>query len=369
MPSKKKVLERKSSLQASKAAMPYAAAGLTLAQLAEMTQCHLVGNPKYIVDGVADLESATERDASFFSNARYAEAMLRSKAGVVFVDEVAKREEGRNYLVSNNPSQAFQKWIDHLHPPRKSPSGFVGVHPTAVIHPTAVLEEGVTVGPHAVIDEEVRVGKGTFIGAGVYIGPSSTVGSDCILHPRVTVREECQIGNRVILQPGAVIGSCGFGYLTGKDGRHTKLNQVGSVILEDDVEIGANTTIDRARFKATRVSQGTKIDNLVQIGHGVIVGEHNIIVAQTGIAGSTTTGKWVVLAGQVAIAGHLHLSDGVTVAGKSGVTKSLAAGKYNGIPAIPVEEYNRKEVYLRNIKKYVLLLKKLAKLANVSVEE
>lgn len=176
----------------------------------------------------------------------------------------------------------------------------------------------------------------------------------------MTVRELCIIGNRVILQPGVVVGSCGFGYITDKQGRHTKLNQLGNVIIEDDVEIGANTTIDRSRFKNTEIRRGTKIDNLVQIGHGVILGEDNIIVAQTGIAGSSKLGKNVILAGHVAVAGHLQICDRVVVAGCSGVTKSITeAGKYGGVPAVPLQEYNRNAVYLRNIEASIQKIKEL----------
>lgn len=333
----------------------------SLKDLAAFTNSKLVGNPDNIITGVADLETATAQDGSFFSNPRYQQALKGSNAGVIFVDSQTPLLEGKNFLISDQPSRAFQQLVDALHPPRKFPSGFKGIHPSAVIHDTAQLEDGVSVGPHAVVDENVKIGAGTFIGAGSYIGPDTTIGHSCLIHPRVVIREGCIIGNRVIIQPGAIIGSCGFGYITDKQGRHVKLNQVGNVLIEDDVEIGANTTIDRARFKNTQVSQGSKIDNLVQLGHGVIVGPHNIIVAQTGIAGSTSTGRHVVLAGQVAVAGHLHLSDGVTVAGKSGVSKSLPAGKYGGIPATPLQEYNRNQVFLRNIEQYVEQLRALAK--------
>lgn len=340
----------------------------TLKELAELTNSRLVGSPDYEISDVADLENASPEHASFLSNPRYLQMMQNSKAGVVFVDKEAPQIEGRNYLISENPSKAFQKLIDTIHPPRIHPTGFTGIHTSAVIHPTAKLSEGVSVGPHAVIDEGACIGARSFIGAGSYIGPETQVGEDCLIHARVVIRENCVIGNRVIIQPGAVIGSCGFGYLT-EQGKHIKLNQVGYVEIEDDVEIGANTTIDRARFQCTRVGKGTKIDNLVQLGHAVRLGQHNIIVAQTGIAGSTTTGKYVVLAGQVAIAGHLHMEDGVTVAGKSGVTKSLPSGKYGGIPAMKIEEYNRNQVFLRNIEKYVkrieALEKKLADLEDV----
>lgn len=332
----------------------------SLQELATLTNSKLIGNPSHLICEVADLEGALSTDASFLANMRYLQAMKNSQAGVIFVDEQVPLIDGKNYLVSEQPSRAFQQLIDILHPQQAHPSGFSGIHPSAIIHPTARLEEGVTISPQAVIDEGVKIGAHTFIGAGAYVGPHTTIGQHCLIHARVVIRENCAIGNRVILQPGAVIGSCGFGYTPDKQGRHIKLNQVGNVLIEDDVEIGANATIDRARFKSTRIGQGSKIDNLVQIGHGVFIGPHNIIVAQTGIAGSTTTGKYVVLAGQVAVAGHLHLEDGVTVAGKSGVSKSLAAGKkYGGIPAVPLEQYNRHQIFLRRIEAYADQIKEM----------
>lgn len=333
---------------------------LKLKELAELTESQLIGNSDHEINGVADLETATSKQASFLSNPRYLQAMKHSKAGVIFIDHETERSEGVNYLLSNHPSKAFQRLIDFIHPSSNAPSGFTGIHSTAVIHASAQIGSQVTIGPHAVIDEGVKIGNGTFIGAGSYIGQNTHIGENCLVHPNVTIRENCSLGNRVIIQPGAVIGSCGFGYITEK-GCHIKLNQVGKVEVEDDVEIGANTTIDRARFQSTKVGKGSKIDNLVQLGHAVQLGEHNIIVSQTGIAGSTTTGKYVVLAGQVAVAGHLHLDDAVTVAGKSGVSKSLSTGKYGGIPAIKLEDYNRQQVYLRNIEKYVKRLESLEK--------
>lgn len=331
----------------------------TLQELAQLTNCRLAGNPNTLIREVADLESATPSDASFLSNPRYKQAMLKSKAGVIFIDEQTPLDNNKNYLISNQPSRAFQQLVDLLHPQRKHPSGFVGIHPSAVIHESARIGEGVSIGPHAVIDEGVSIGPRTFIGAGTYVGPQSTIGSDCIIYPKVTIREECLIGNRVVIQPGAVIGSCGFGFTTDKQGKHAKLNQVGNVKIEDDVEIGANTTIDRARFKSTVIGEGTKIDNLVQIAHGVVIGQYNLLVAQTGISGSASTGKYVVLGGQSAVAGHLHLADGVMAAGKSGITKSLKKGKYGGFPAAPLAEHNRNEVYLRNIENYIKKIKEL----------
>ena len=331
----------------------------TLNELAALTHSKLVGNPLHEILGVADLETATSEDASFYSNPRYERLLKTSQAGVICVNPQVELIEGKNYLISEQPSGAFQKLIDFFHPPLAHPSGFRGIHPTAVLHESVELEENVSIGPYAVIDEGVKIGAHTFVGSGVYIGAHSQLGQHCLIHPQVVIREECFIGNHVIIQPGAIIGSCGFGYITDKLGNHQKLNQVGNVHIEDYVEIGANTTVDRARFKSTIISKGTKIDNLVQIGHGVKIGPHNIIVAQTGIAGSSSTESHVVIGGQVAIAGHLNIEKQTQIAGKSGVAKSLPTGKYGGIPALPLGTYNRNQVYLRNIEKYVKKIEEL----------
>jgi UDP-3-O-[3-hydroxymyristoyl] glucosamine N-acyltransferase len=285
--------------------------------------------------------------------------MTASRAGVIFIDPHTARVEGKNYLIVDQPSRAFQQLIDLFHPVRAHPSGFKGIHASAIIHESVCLEENVSIGPNAVLDEGVKIGANSFIGAGTYVGCDTWIGTDCMIHPGVIIRENCRIGNRVTLQPGVVIGACGFGYTTDGHGYHHKLNQVGNVIIENDVEVGANTTIDRSRFKSTVISEGTKIDNLVQVGHGARIGKHNLIVAQVGIAGSSSTGKHVMLGGQSGLAGHLHLDDGVLIAGKSAVTKSLKKGRYGGIPAIPLHEYNRNQVYLRRIEKFIERLKSL----------
>ncbi|MFV0339271.1 MAG: UDP-3-O-(3-hydroxymyristoyl)glucosamine N-acyltransferase [Parachlamydiaceae bacterium] len=331
----------------------------TLSELAELTSSRLSGDGTYLISNVADLESATPTDASFLSNPKYAAVMKNSKAGVIFINDSVECLDGRNYLITKDPSLAFQILVETFYDDAKIPSGFPGIHPSAVIHPTAKIGSNVQIGPFAVIEQYAQVGDRTIIGPHTYLGPKSTLGNDCLIHPNVTIRERCSIGNRVIIQPGAVIGSCGFGYITNAQGHHVKLDQLGTVTIEDDVEIGANTTIDRARFKTTKVSRGTKVDNLVQLGHGVVLGEDNMIVAQVGIAGSTETGRHVVLGGKAAIAGHIKLDSGVRVAGFAGVSKSLPKGDYNGIPAIPVQDYNRNAVLLRNMQKFVDRLKKL----------
>lgn len=332
----------------------------SLRELAEVTKTTLIGDPNYRITNVADLDSAEENDASFLANPRYEHAMRSSKAGVIFISPNMPLIEGRNFLIGDNPSRCFQDIIEALQLNNDVRTAFESIHPSAVIHPSAKIGKEVTIGPHAVIERDVVVGDKTFIGAGVYCGIGTTIGDDTTIYPNVTIRERCHIGNRVIIQPGAVIGSCGFGYTTDAKGKHTKLNQVGTVTIEDDVEIGANTTIDRSRFKTTRIGRGTKIDNQVQIAHGVIIGEDNIIVSQVGIAGSSKTGRNVVLAGQVGISGHITLGDGVVMSAKSGASKSIGkAGNYGGAPAMPMDSHNRMTVHLRNIEKYVKELKEL----------
>lgn len=336
----------------------------TLAELALHTQSSLVGDPSYQISNVADLESAGAEDASFLSNSflsNYEKAMHSSQAGVVFISPQVTLLPGRNFLVTDDPSRAFQSAIEaFLGDNLRETSGFKGIHPSAVVHDSASIGHDVTIGPHAVIEKNAVIGDNTILGAGCYVGLNVTIGSHCHIYPNATIRERCQIGNRVILQPGAVIGSCGFGYTTDNKGHHTKLNQVGIVIIEDDVEIGANTTIDRSRFKATVIGRGTKIDNLVQIAHGVVIGQDNIIVSQTGIAGSTKTGNWVVIGGQVAVTGHITIGDKVMIAARTGISKSITEpGKYGGLPAVPLKEYQRNSVYLRNIEAYVKEIKEL----------
>lgn len=331
----------------------------TLQELASLTKAHLIGNPDYLVFGVENLDSATPEDVAFLANPRYEEAMKRSAAGVVFVSS-PPQIEGKNYLVHENPSVAFQQVVELFLQSPYHQSGFLGIHPTAVIHPSASIGKNVQIGPYTVVDQGAIIGDHSVLLSHVSIGSGSSIGDNCLLYPHVTIRERCVIGNRVIIQPGAVIGSCGFGFSTSAAGVHTKLDQLGIVEIEDDVEIGANTTIDRARFKKTSVSKGTKIDNLVQIGHNVQIGSHNIIVSQTGISGSTKTGRNVVIGGQCGIVGHIEITDGVMIAAKGGVSKSLTkAGKYAGVPVLPLDDYNRQQVHLRKIGNYVKRLEDL----------
>ncbi len=340
----------------------------TLQELATLTGSKLIGDPNHRITGVEDLETAGPKEASFLANPRYRSLLSTTHAGVICIDPDSPRVEGKNYLLSPSPTALFQKLIELFGKDKLPASGFTGIHPTAVIHPSATLAPDVTVGPHAVIDAGCHVGTKTHIGPHVVLCAGVTVGSSCYLHPHSTVREGCILGDRVTLQPGCVIGSCGFGYTTDAQGKHQKQHQMGIVILEDDVEIGANTTIDRARFKETRICRGTKIDNLVQIGHNSIIGPHNLIVSQTGISGSVTTGKYVVMGGQTGVVGHLEIADGAMFAARTGIKKSIkSAGKYGGNPAVPLTEHNRNQVYLRNIHELASKLRELEnKLNNLS---
>lgn len=332
----------------------------TLTELAEMTNSQLVGDPDYLISNVSDLQSANAEDLSFLANARYEQTMKQSKAGAIIVKDNAFCVEGKNFLINADPSLAFQMVLESFYKATHKLTGFSGKHPSAVIHDSSVIGKNVTIGPNAVIDQDAKIGDNSSIGAGTYIGAGVSIGDNCLIHANVTIRELCVIGNNVTLHPGVVIGSCGFGLSTDAQGKHHKLCQVGIVTIEDDVEIGANSTVDRSRFKSTVVKRGTKIDNLVQIGHGVIVGEDNIIVSQTGIAGSSQTGKGVILGGQVGVAGHITIDSNVAIAAKSGVSKSInKPGAYRGNPAIPMGEYNRTSVLLRNIEKLVTRQKEL----------
>lgn len=336
----------------------------TLGKLAEITGCELIGDRNATVTGVDELETAAITDVSFLANPKYKELLKKTQAGAICIDRKTPQIEGKNYLLSDHPSLTFQQIISLLaHDASKS--GFEGIHKTAVVHPSSKIGKNVTIGPCAVIDRDTVIGDNTAIHAQVSIGPEVTIGSGCVVYPHVTIREGSRIGSRVILQPGCVIGGCGYGYITDEKGSHQKITHYGIVVIEDDVEIGANTTIDRARFKMTRIARGSKIDNLVMIGHNVTVGEKNLIVAQCGISGSTKTGRNVVLAGQVGLVGHLEIGDEVVILARGATGKSIyKKGVYGGAPAIPVHDWHKHQVHLKKLSDYVDRIKDLEEKVN-----
>lgn len=317
----------------------------SLTQIAEICGGKIrVGDPQQRIDGFDTLALARSTELSFLGNPKYFPDYLSTEAGAVLVTaETPAGRAGLALIEVENPSLAFSKVLTAGRPQRT----FVpGVHPSAFVHETARVE-GAMIRANAVVEAGVIVGPGSEVGAGCVIETESKIGEQCLLHGNVTIRERCEVGNRVILQPGVVIGSEGFGYEL-SEGRHQPIPQIGIVVIEDDVEVGANTTIDRARFGKTRIGEGTKIDNLVQIGHNVVIGKHCLLVANSAIAGSVTLGDYVTVAAQSGMAGHLEVCSNVILAARSGVTKSIKEpGVYWGCPVLPISQ-ERKRVVISN---------------------
>jgi len=301
-----------------------------LRELAGRLGCELRGDGDVEVAGVAGIEQAGPGDVTFLANPRYAPHLAGTRAAAVILAPGHEAPVPR--LVTDQPYLAFARAVAILRPP-SGPAP--GVHPSAQVDPTAVLGAGAHVGALAVVGPGVRVGARTAIHPHVVLYEGVEVGEDCVLHSGVQVRERCRLGNRVVVQNGAVIGGDGFGFARDQAGRYQKFPQVGIVVIEDDVEIGALSAVDRAALGETRVGRGTKIDNLVQVGHSVTIGEDSVLAGQVGIAGSTRIGRRVTLAGQVGVAGHLALGDGVIATAQTGIPSSVEEGKVvSGYPAI-----------------------------------
>jgi UDP-3-O-[3-hydroxymyristoyl] glucosamine N-acyltransferase len=303
---------------------------MKLSEIAKTLGCELAGAGEVEITGVAGLDEAGPAELTFLSNPKYLPRLQTTRAGAIILGREAKRP-AIPVLVSENPYLDFARALELFYQPPQPPAG---VHPTAVIAQTARLGAGARVGPYVVIGENARIGERTVLHAHVVLYDGVEMGDDCCAHAGVVVREFCRVGHRVILQNGVVIGGDGYGFARRADGTHYKIPQAGIVVIEDDVEIQANTCIDRAAVGETRIGKGSKLDNLVQIGHACRVGENAIICSQTGIAGSTVLGNNVVLAGQVGIINHLHLGDNVIVTAQSGVGSDVPAGqKISGSPA------------------------------------
>lgn len=340
----------------------------TLKELAELTESDLIGNPDYMIHGVDELQTATPEEISFFSNSKYKDLLKKTSAGAVCVDRKSPLIEGKNYLVSDNPSETFQKLVTYFLINQEK-SGFSEIHPTSVIHESVIIGKNVQIGPLVVIDRGCVIGEGTKILSHVSIYPEVHIGKDVLIHSNVSIREGSRIGNSVILQPGCVIGGCGFGYITNQKGEHTKVKHFGIVVLEDFVEIGSNTTIDRARFKETRIKKGSKIDNLVMIAHNATIGENNLIVAQTGVAGSTRTGKRVILAAQAGVVGHVEITDDVILMARGAFSKNITeSGAYGGAPAIKIREYHEQVIHAKRLADYSARIQALEKKINSPYE-
>lgn len=294
------------------------------------------GSTGETIRGIAALRAATPGDLSFLGSTKYKLEVAETQASAVLLplDYEGEPRPNQLYLFVEKPSVTLSRLCAHIER-MLWPKPAVGIHPSAAVSPEAQIASTATVGPLCVVEAGAVIGEGTHLQAQVFVGRNVRMGRECWVAPGVVIQPECTLGDHVRLQPGVVIGADGFGYEF-VAGRHEKVPQVGSVVIEDEVEIGANTTIDRARFSRTVIGTGTKIDNLVQIGHNVLVGKHCLLCAQVGISGSTTIEDFVVLAGQAGVGGHITIGRGVKAGGQAGISTSVAAGSFvNGTPAIP----------------------------------
>ncbi len=331
---------------------------IQVSALAKWLDCPYKGKGSTIISGVSSLEEAEKGDLVFLAYQKFRNKLEQTKASaaIIPVDESFDRIP---VIKSKNPQLSFLKAVEYFfHPYKPAP----GIHSLAHVSPTAKVGKNVSVGAFAFVGDRAEIGTRTVIFPFVCIYPRTRVGRNCMIHSHVSIREETLIGNRVIIHNGAVIGSDGFGYILDERKIHVKTPQKGIVVIEDDVEIGANTTIDRAALGKTIIRKGTKIDNLVQIAHNVKIGPHVILVAQTGIAGSSKIGKKVTAGGQVGIADHVEIGDNVIIAAKSGVTKSIPANAMvAGYPHLDIREWRKAWVSIPHLYDLLKEVKKLKK--------
>jgi UDP-3-O-[3-hydroxymyristoyl] glucosamine N-acyltransferase len=319
---------------------------VTLAELATRLGCRLEGDGTVQVWRVAALDDAGPGDLTFLSNPRYAAKLSSTRASAVIVDETIA-EAPCAMLRTRRPYVAMAEAVGLLTPAERPAPGISGL---ASIDPSAEIGPDVSIGAFACVGARTRVGARTAIYPHAVLGADVVVGDDCTIHAHASIRADVALGQRVVIQDGAVIGSDGFGFARRDDGSHLKIPPVGRVVIEDDVEIGAQSAVDRPAVGETRIGAGTKIDNLVQVAHGVKIGRHVLLAAQVGIAGSTVLGDDVVMAGQSGAAGHLHLGRGVTVNAKSAVTKDIADDQHvAGIPAGDVAQWRESVVLVRHL--------------------
>jgi UDP-3-O-[3-hydroxymyristoyl] glucosamine N-acyltransferase len=332
---------------------------VTVQEIADWVGGKVEGDPSLWISGVAPLEAATPGQLSFLAFRKYQKLLDRTGASALLVGKECPTSS-KTLIRVENPLYAFLQVVERFFPPvRRQPKP--GVHPTALVDPQARLGEGVSVGPFVVIEPRVRIGDRTTVMAGCYVGEGACIGSDALLHANVTVGHECLLGDRVVVHSGAVIGSDGFGFVKEKGAYH-KIPHLGSVVIEDDVEIGANCTIDRATFGETRIGKGVKLDNLIHVAHNVVIGEHTVIAAQTGISGSTEIGRRVTIGGQVGFVGHIQIGDESTFGAQAGVTKSIPPRTVvSGYPAKPHHQARREEAALRQLPELIKRVRALEK--------
>ena len=319
---------------------------MKLQDIAARLECRLEGDGGIDIERIAGIEDAGPGDLTFFANPKYAAELRRTRASAVILGEQAEAAPCA-MLRTRHPYLTFAKAVA-LFAPDDRPAA--GVHHLAVVEPGATVASDASIGAFVVVATGARIGARTIVLAHTVIGRDAEIGDDCVIHARVSIRERVRIGNRVIVQDGAVIGSDGFGFARTPEGTHHKIPQVGRVTIEDEVEIGANTTIDRPAVGETRVAAGTKIDNLVQIAHGVTIGRNVLLAAQVGVAGSTTLEDGVTLAGQVGVAGHLTVGQGVIATAQTGIPNSVEAGSFiSGYPAIDNRDWLKSSAVFKKL--------------------
>ncbi len=313
---------------------------MKLSEIVEQLGGSLEGNGDTEIVAVAGLSEAGKGDISFLANPKYAVQVAETKASAVIVPTDWDRSASCALVRVENSDQVFAQVAELFFEAPPKPAA--KVHPSAVVAESAQLAEGVSIGANCTVEEGVVIGENTVISPNCYIGYKTLIGTESFLYPLVSTREFTEIGDRVIIHNGTVVGSDGFGYAVQEDGSRTKIPQIGKVVIEDDVEIGANVAIDRARFGKTRIGKGTKIDNLVQIAHNVVIGEHSVLCGQAGISGSTTVGSRTILAGQSGLAGHLEVGDGAIIGAQAGVMKDVPDKAFViGSPAMPHLQFKK----------------------------
>jgi len=332
---------------------------LSIADIASLTNAKIVGDENLFISGIAKIEEAKEGELTFLYLSQYEKYFPSTKASAIFVKpEFKKKREDITYLEVPDPNKSFFKIISTYFAP-KFP--LEGIDTTAFVHPSASVGENSALGKNVVVSAGCKIGRNVKIFHNTVLLENVEVGDDSLLFQNVSIREECKLGKRVIIHSGTVIGSDGFGY-TMENGAYVKIPQIGNVILEDDVELGSNVSVDRAAIGSTIIKRGTKIDNLVQIAHNVVIGEHTAISGLCGISGSTKVGKYCVFGGQIGVAGHIEITDNVMIAAQSGVSKSVTkSGTYFGAPLKEIKEAFRQEGHIRNLEDYAKRIKELEK--------
>ncbi|MDD5432811.1 MAG: UDP-3-O-(3-hydroxymyristoyl)glucosamine N-acyltransferase [Candidatus Omnitrophica bacterium] len=330
----------------------------TLKDIAKIVGGKIIGDGNVVITGVSGIKEANKGDITFLANPKYFPLADKTNASAIVVPEDFKGAS-KPLILTENPSLAFTKIISSFAPVEASKPK--GIHPTALLGKDVKIGKDVAIGPYVVIEDAVVVGDNTLIYSGCFIGHGTKIGKDTLIYSNVSIRERISIGDRVIIHSGAVIGADGFGFITIK-GLHHKIPQIGTVEIEDDVEIGANTAIDRARFDKTIIHRGTKIDNLVHIAHNVVVGDDSLIVAQAGISGSTVIGKGVTIAGQAGLVGHITIGDGAILAAQAGITKSVPANTMvSGYPARAHDKAIKVNACVQNLPKLYETINELKK--------